>query len=71
MHLDEQLESLVRAGWNVIESDFDAIALTTWRREASACINVLTGSAPTHSPDSRTCASQGRAVATGSDRPLV
>lgn len=43
MLLDKHLEALVDAGWHVIDTDFDATAVLTWRREAFQCLNLLVG----------------------------
>lgn len=43
MLLNEHLEALVDAGWHVIDTNFDATAVLTWRREAFHCLNLLVG----------------------------
>jgi hypothetical protein len=38
-----RIDSLIEAGWNVLESDFDPGAFRTWRMRASQCVAALMG----------------------------
>lgn len=39
-----QFDDLIKAAWEVIESDFDAIAFVKWRKQALLCLTELLGS---------------------------
>ena len=41
MRLENRLNSLIRAGRHVIDSDFDVQALHEWKKEAWECVSVL------------------------------
>lgn len=43
MRLENRLNSLIRAGRHVIDTDFDVEAFLEWKREAAECMNALTG----------------------------
>jgi hypothetical protein len=43
MHAEEALDDLIRAGWQVIESDFDTEAFLNWRKRARDCVVILAG----------------------------
>ena len=43
MSYEERLERLIRAGWNVIERDFDESAYLKWREEAARCLRAMLG----------------------------
>lgn len=42
MRLENRLNSLIRAGRHVIDSDFDVQAFREWKREAWECVTALT-----------------------------
>lgn len=44
MSLEDRLQKLIRAAWEVIERDFDEAAYMDWREEASACLSEMLGS---------------------------
>ncbi|MBM3302314.1 MAG: hypothetical protein FJY85_20475 [Deltaproteobacteria bacterium] len=41
--LDRQLDNLIEAGWQVIESDYDIRAFCQWRKEVVNCLIALLG----------------------------
>lgn len=43
MSLQRQIDSLVEAGWKVIESDFSPTSIDTWRSQALDCVTQLMG----------------------------
>ncbi len=43
MCVEERIDSLLEAGWYVLESGFDPRAFAHWRREARDCIAALAG----------------------------
>lgn len=44
--LENKIDQLIEAGWQVILSDFDAMAFSMWRQEALECLTDFMG--PTH-----------------------
>lgn len=45
MSLEQLVDNLIEAGWHVIDSDFDMVAFTHWRKQALDCIGALMGPA--------------------------
>ena len=45
MLLEQSVDSLIEAGWHVIDSDFDIAAFTCWRKQALDCVGALMGPA--------------------------
>jgi hypothetical protein len=43
MHADKPIDDLIRAGWEVIETDYHAVALHNWRQKAFDCLVQLLG----------------------------
>lgn len=43
MYTDKPIDDLIRAGWEVIESDYHAIAFQNWRQKAFDCLVQLMG----------------------------
>jgi hypothetical protein len=43
MSLERHIDSLIEAGWEVIESDFSPNSIDRWRSQASDCITYLMG----------------------------
>jgi hypothetical protein len=43
--LEQIVDNLIEAGWHVIDSDFDVVAFTHWRKQALDCIGALMGPA--------------------------
>ena len=41
MRLEQRLNSLIRAGRHVIDSDFDMAALLEWKKDAGRCVDAL------------------------------
>ncbi len=41
MSLEQSVDSLIEAGWHVIDSDFDIAAFTHWRKQALDCVGAL------------------------------
>ena len=44
MEIEYQIDELVKAGWRVVESDFDPLAFQNWRLQAFKCLNAMFGS---------------------------
>lgn len=45
MSFEQLVDNLIEAGWHVIDSDFDMVAFTHWRKQALDCIDALMGPA--------------------------
>ncbi len=43
MSMEERINALIKAGWNVIESDFDPMAFQHWRLKAYECLSAMFG----------------------------
>ena len=43
MTYEERLERLIRAGWRVIDSNFDESAYLQWRKESAKCLAEMFG----------------------------
>lgn len=43
MAFEQMIDDLIKAGWYVLESDFDSKALSNWRKEAFECVTALMG----------------------------
>ncbi len=41
--LEKKLDKLIEAGWNVLKTDYDPIALREWREQACECMSDLLG----------------------------
>jgi hypothetical protein len=46
MTVEQRIDNLIEAGWNVLDSDFDRSAFADWRRKALDCVAALLG--PSH-----------------------
>ncbi len=44
MTTEHQIDELIKAGWEVIESDFDPVAFQHWRLKAFECLTAMFGS---------------------------
>jgi len=44
MKIEDQIDELIKAGWRVLESDFDPLAFQNWRLKAFECLNTMFGS---------------------------
>jgi len=42
---EQLVDNLIEAGWHVIDTDFDMMAFTHWRKQALDCIGALMGPA--------------------------
>jgi hypothetical protein len=40
---ERELDTLIRAGWQVLETDFDEAAFLRWRKRAYECLEALVG----------------------------
>ena len=45
MSPEQLVDNLIEAGWHVIDTDFDMMAFTHWRKQALDCIGALMGPA--------------------------
>jgi hypothetical protein len=43
MSFDRQIDELLEAGWEVLDSDFDPVAFQSWRRKALDCLTAMFG----------------------------
>lgn len=43
MTLEQRIDALIKAGWNVLESDFDPVAFQHWRLKAFECLAAMFG----------------------------
>ena len=43
MSMECRIDELIKAGWGVVESDFDPAAFQNWRRKAFECLNAMFG----------------------------
>jgi hypothetical protein len=43
MTIEQRIDELIRAGWTVVESDFDPIAFQNWRLKAFECLRAMFG----------------------------
>jgi hypothetical protein len=46
MTVEQRVDNLIEAGWNLLDSDFDLSAFADWRRKALDCVAALLG--PSH-----------------------
>ena len=44
MKIEQRIDELIKAGWEVVDSDFDPVAFQHWRAKAFECINAMFGS---------------------------
>jgi hypothetical protein len=44
MYQERLIDSLIKAGWHVLDTDFDEAALRNWRELALICLTDLLGS---------------------------
>jgi hypothetical protein len=44
MCFEKQIDDLIEAGWNVVDTDFDPVAFQHWRKRAVTCLSTLLGS---------------------------
>lgn len=43
MYTEQKFEEMIKAGWDVVERDFDEIALVTWRKRACEFLTEMLG----------------------------
>lgn len=43
MSIEGRIDELIKAGWGVLESNFDPVAFQHWRRNAFECLNTMFG----------------------------
>ena len=43
MPMNNEIDALIQAGWQVLESDFNEAAFRHWREEALKCLTLLAG----------------------------
>ena len=44
MKIEHQIDELIKAGWEVVDSDFDPVAFQHWRLKALRCLTAMFGS---------------------------
>jgi len=44
MKIEHQIDALIKAGWEVVESDFNPAAFQHWRLKAFECVTAMFGS---------------------------
>jgi len=45
---EKQIDAMIEAGWQVLESDFDPEAFGAWKKRATICVNALLRSHGSH-----------------------
>jgi len=48
MKIEHKIDELIKAGWGVLDSDFDPVAFQHWRVKAFECLNAMFGSDHTY-----------------------
>jgi hypothetical protein len=43
MQIERKIDELIKAGWDVLDSDFDPIAFQHWRVKAYECLSAMCG----------------------------
>jgi hypothetical protein len=43
MSVEDRIDDLIKAGWGVLDSDFDPVAFQRWRRRAFDCLTAMVG----------------------------
>jgi hypothetical protein len=43
MTIEQRIDALIKAGWNVLETDFDPVAFQHWRLKAFECLAAMFG----------------------------
>jgi len=43
MLIEKKIDDLIKAGWDVLESDFDTAAFRTWKKQVRNCLAALGG----------------------------
>ncbi len=43
MSVEGRIDELIKAGWGVLDSDFDPAAFQNWRRKAFECLTAMFG----------------------------
>jgi len=43
MKIEDQIDELIKAGWRVVDSDFDPVAFDHWRLKAFDCLTAMVG----------------------------
>ena len=43
MTIEQRIDRLIKAGWGVVESDFDPISFQNWRLKAFECLGAMFG----------------------------
>ena len=43
MSIERRIDDLIKAGWGVVDSDFDPVAFQRWRRSAFDCLSAMFG----------------------------
>jgi len=49
MSVEQRIDSLIEAGWYMLDSNFDPIAFQSWRRRVLECLTDLLGPDHTYS----------------------
>jgi hypothetical protein len=73
MTLERNIEALIKAGWNVLATDFDEKAFGQWRVEALNCLTALCGSEHVYTERFRNKVAEARSpiVPAGMDLPAA
>ncbi len=43
MGIEQRIDELTKAGWGVMDSDFDPVAFQNWRLKAFECLTAMSG----------------------------
>ncbi len=44
MKIEHRIDELIKAGWAVVDSDYDPVAFQHWKLKAYECLNAMFGS---------------------------
>ncbi len=58
MKIENRIDELIKAGWKVLESDFDTAAFQQWRLKAFECVDAMFGSDHDYTKYFRDCVHQ-------------
>ena len=62
MAIEARIDDLIKAGWNVIDSDFDLVAFLRWRRSAFDCLTDMLGPDHVYTRHFESLVRQGRKI---------
>ena len=60
MKIEHQIDELIKAGWEVVDSDYDPVAFQHWRLKAFECLTAMFGPGHVYTKYFRDFVQQGR-----------